>query len=210
MIGWSEFYLFCFAFGFLFSLVSVFLGIAPDSSDWNVDLDGGEGVDSGGNLEGNTDARRSHSVPYLNPGTVAAFLAWFGGTGFLATRLYSFWVYTTLLLSFLSGIAGAAAVFWFLTRVLMREREHLDPADYDMIGVLGTVSDTIRANGIGEILFSQAGSRRAVPARSESAVTIPGGTEVVVTRYEDGVAYVRRWDEFTGIDDAETPTVDGR
>jgi membrane protein implicated in regulation of membrane protease activity len=205
VIGWSEFYLFCFAFGFLFSLVSLFLGHFPGGHDLHVHSHhGGHGHAHGPNCSG------SHPATPWNPGTLAAFLAWFGGTGFLATRLYSFWIYTTLALSLLAGIAGAAAVFWFLTRVLMREKEDLDPADYDMVGVFGTVSGTIRPNGIGEILFSQAGSRHAAPARSEGAVTIPGGTEVVVTRYENGVAYVRRWDEFTGIEDAEAPQVDGR
>ena len=208
MISWSDFYLFCFASGFLFSLVSVFLAHVPGGHDWHVHPHGGEH----GHVHGSaphTHGPTSHSVSPWNPGTIAAFLAWFGGTGFLATRLYSMWVYTTLALSFVSGIAGAAAVFWFLTRVLMREKEDLDPADYDMVGVLGTVSGIIRADGIGEILFSQAGSRRAVPARSELAVTISGGTEVVVTRYENGVAYVRRWDDLTGVD-ALAPTMDGR
>ncbi|MDZ4797468.1 MAG: NfeD family protein [Bryobacteraceae bacterium] len=206
MIGWSNFYLFCFVFGFLFSLVSVFLAHVPGGHDWHVHPHGGGGH---GPATGQGHGHSSHAVSPWNPGTAAAFLAWFGGTGFLATRLYSMWVYTTLALSLMAGIAGAAAVFWFLTRVLMREKEDLDPADYDMIGVFGTVSSTIRANGTGEILFSQAGSRHAVPARSEGAVSIPGGTEVVVTRYENGVAYVRRWDELTGAEDADVPTVSG-
>jgi len=81
-----------------------------------------------------------------------------------------------------------------------------------MVGVLGTVSGNIRAEGIGEILFSQAGSRRAVAARSDDAHAIARGTEVVVTRFENGIAYVRRWDELAGATDAieERPSGDGR
>jgi membrane protein implicated in regulation of membrane protease activity len=207
MITWSDFYLFCFAFGFLFSLVSVFLGHIPGSHDWHLHPHGG-----GSHAHGAHAHHGAHPVSPLNPGTASAFLAWFGGVGFLATRFYAFWVYTTLVLSLLAGLAGAWAVFLFLTRVLMREREELDPADYDMVGVLGTLTGAIRVNGIGEILFSQAGSRHAVPARSEIAdMMIPGGTEVVVTRYENGVAYVRRWDELSSPDDnAGAPTGDGR
>src|SRR5690606_46604 len=96
------------------------------------------------------------------------------------------------------GVAGGWIVYLFLVKVLFRSREHLDPADYDMIGVLGRVTGTIRMGGIGEILFSQEGIRRAAPARSEAGDAIPKGTEVVVTRYENGIAYVRRWDEMTG------------
>jgi membrane protein implicated in regulation of membrane protease activity len=81
--------------------------------------------------------------------------------------------------------------------VLIRHDEELNPADYDMIGMLGTLSSNIRLSGTGEMIFSQAGSRRAAPARSDDGVEIAKGTEVVVTRYERGVAYVRPWEELT-------------
>ena len=60
-----------------------------------------------------------------------------------------------------------------------------------MIGVLGRVTSEIRPTGTGEIIFSQAGTRRAAAARSDDEATIAKGTEVVVTRYERGIAYVR-------------------
>jgi hypothetical protein len=47
------------------------------------------------------------------------------------------------------------------------------------------------------MIFSQAGTRRAAPARSEDGVAIAKGIEVVVTRYERGIAYVRPWEELT-------------
>jgi transcriptional regulator with XRE-family HTH domain len=37
----------------------------------------------------------------------------------------------------LSGLGAAAVVFWFLAKVLMADDVPLDPADYDMVGVLG-------------------------------------------------------------------------
>ena len=39
--------------------------------------------------------------------------------------------------------------------------------------------------------------RRVCGARSEDGSAIAKGTEVVVTRYEKGIAYVRPWEEFT-------------
>ena len=66
-----------------------------------------------------------------------------------------------------------------------------------MIGVLGKVSSTVRPGGTGEMIFSQHGVRRCAGIRSESGVAIPKGIEVVVTRYEKGVAYVRPWDEMS-------------
>jgi hypothetical protein len=198
---WADFYLFCFAFGFLFSLVTVLTG--------HLHLDFG-GHDAGTVDIGDTsylgdapaDASSGHvhhgHVSPFNLGTISAFLAWFGGTGFLATKFYRTWYMTTLVMAIAAGVAGGWIVYLFLVKVLMRSRAELDAADYDMVGVLGRVSAAIRSDGIGEILFSQEGVRRAAPARSEAGEAIPTATEVVVTRYENGIAYVRRWDEMSG------------
>ena len=90
----------------------------------------------------------------------------------------------------------------FLSRVLMSEGEEMDPADYEMTGVLGRISIPIRAGGTGEIIYSQAGTRRTCGARAENGSAISKGTEVVVTRYEKGIAYVRLWAEMAGDDNA--------
>jgi hypothetical protein len=66
-----------------------------------------------------------------------------------------------------------------------------------MIGVIGRTVIPIRErDGTGEIVFTHAGTRRVAGARSESGRAIPKGTEVVVTRYEKGIAYVSLWDEL--------------
>jgi membrane protein implicated in regulation of membrane protease activity len=190
---WADFYLFSFLAGFFFSVVSVVAG--------QLDFNFGAHTDTGDafhvDLDGGADANTHHGASPFNLGTIAAFLAWFGGTGYLITQYSRLWFAITLFIATTGGVAGAAIVFWFLSRVLMREREELDPADYDLVGVLGTVSSTIRAGGVGEILFSQQGLRRAVPARSDGAEAIPTGTEVVVTVYSDGIASVRPWQELT-------------
>ncbi len=74
----------------------------------------------------------------------------------------------------------------------------MDPADYEMAGVLGRVSVTIRENGTGEIIYSQAGTRRTSGARTEAGNAIAKGSEIIVTRYEKGIAYVRLWSEMSG------------
>ena len=81
----------------------------------------------------------------------------------------------------------------------------MDPADYEMVGVLGRTSMPIREGGTGEIIYSQAGTRRTCGARSEPGTPIAKGAEVVVTRYEKGIAYVRLWSEISG---EETTTAD--
>ena len=182
----SDVYLFCFAFGFFFSLIAVLTGHLH--LPWDAPHAHVEGLG------------QTHSHGPLSPfnfGTLAAFLAWFGGTGYLTTRFYGLWYVTTLMAAIVAGLAGAWLVYLFLSRVLMRPGEQLDPADYRMEGVLGLVSGAIRAGGIGEILFSQAGVRRSAPARSEDGTAIAKGVEVVVTKFDEGIAYVRRWEDLT-------------
>jgi hypothetical protein len=48
------------------------------------------------------------------------------------------------------------------------------------------------------LIYSRAGSRRSAAARSEDGSDIPRDCEVVVTRFEKGIVYVRRWDELNG------------
>jgi hypothetical protein len=48
------------------------------------------------------------------------------------------------------------------------------------------------------LIYSQEGTRRVTAARSEDGVAIAKGSEVMVTRYERGIAYVRRWEDALG------------
>jgi membrane protein implicated in regulation of membrane protease activity len=190
-MSWSDFYLICFALGFVLSSLSL-LGSAHIHLP-HIDFHFGGHAHAphhggGGN---------AGEVSPVNFGTVAAFLAWFGGAGYLITRFYSFWFLIGFGLACISGIVGATIVFYFLAKVLIQKDEELNPADYDMVGVLGIVTGTIRPSGTGELIFSQGGTRRATPARSEDGFEIGKGTEVVVTRYERGIAYVRPWEELT-------------
>jgi membrane protein implicated in regulation of membrane protease activity len=184
-MNWESFYLVAFLVGFLLSAISFFAG-AVHIPHFHVHGHGG-----GGKLGGRA------SLSPFNFGTIAAFLAWFGGTGYLIERYSSVWVYLGLFISAISGLAGASVVFWFLLKLIGQERP-LDPADYEMVGVLGKVASPIRPGGTGELIYSREGSRCAAPARSEDGVAIPRDSEVIVTKFEKGIAYVRQWDEMNG------------
>jgi membrane protein implicated in regulation of membrane protease activity len=201
---WADFYLICFAVGFTFSILSFVLG----GLHWHlpfhfhVHVHGGPvhaGHPVAGGHAGPHGAGPHHtSVSPINPVTLAAFLAWFGGMGFLLTRFSGLAFFAALGLSLLAGLVAAGIVFVFLVRVLMSDEEELDPADYEMVGVLGKISMPIRKSGTGELVYSQMGTRRACGARAEDGTAIARGTEVVVTRYEKGIAYVRLWSELAG------------
>jgi membrane protein implicated in regulation of membrane protease activity len=128
-----------------------------------------------------------------NPSCAAVFLAWFGGIGYLLTRHSGLAFWLDLLLAMGVGLVGAWILAAFL-RFLQSREQPLNPADYEVVGVLGQVSCTIRSDGIGELIYVRDGSRHALPARADDAQEIQRGEEVVVTRYERGVAYVRTWE----------------
>ena len=141
---------------------------------------------------------RGSSVSPFNAPTIAAFLAWFGGTGYLLTRYSAMRIGVELTMSIAVGLVGGAIVFVFLSRVLLSDEATMDPADYEMVGVLGKLCIPIRQGGTGEMIYSQAGTRRVCGARSENGSSMEKGAEVVVTRYEKGLAYVRLWSEMSG------------
>ena len=188
---WANFYLVCFFLGFVLSLLSLLGSLHLHLPHFDLHIGGDHGHVPHG------DGAHTGEASRVNFGTVSAFLAWFGGTGYVLARFSGFWSLLALAVACASGLVGAAIVFFFLAKVLIRKDEELNPADYDMIGVLGTVSSNIRPSGTGEMIFSQAGIRRAASARSEDGIAIEKGTEVVVTRYERGIAYVRPWEELT-------------
>jgi membrane protein implicated in regulation of membrane protease activity len=214
---WTDFYLICFAVGFLFGLLSFLAG----GLRWHLHLPhfshvhvappqavAGHGAPATSLSAGPADGGKAvvhHPTAHLSPFnfvTLTAFLAWFGGTGYLLTRFSGFWFVTGLSLAVFSGLVGGAIVFLFLSRVLISQEESMDPADYEMTGVLGRVSVSIREKGTGEIIYSQAGTRRTCGARGEVGNAITKGTEVVVTRYEKGIAFVRPWTEISGEEDS--------
>jgi membrane protein implicated in regulation of membrane protease activity len=187
-MSWETFYFFCFCVGFLCSLLSFLAG----STHLHLHLPRGFHPHSSHGAGG----KGSQASP-INFGTVAAFLAWFGGAGYLLSRYSTIWALLALSLAVLSGFIGASLVFWFLFKVLLKHDRDLDPADYEMVGVLGHLSSTVRENGTGEMIYSQNGMRRAASARSDDGRPMAKGVEVVVTRYERGIAYVRAWEEIS-------------
>jgi hypothetical protein len=132
----------------------------------------------------------------VNGFTLMAFLCWFGGAGYLMHRANVFGASLVLLFSALSGLAGAGIIFWFLTAVLLRHERTLRPEDTEMVGVIGKLSAPVRHKGAGEMLYTQGGARRSAAVRSDGGEAIERGAEVVVMRYQRGVAYVKRWDDF--------------
>jgi hypothetical protein len=189
----ADLYLICFIVGFALSLISALGGLFhmpgldhAHGHHGDIHIGHGHGNGHGGGAQ----------VSPFNFSTITAFLAWFGGVGYLLTRFSSVWLWLAFLIAVVGGILGSSMVFLFLAKVLLAHDKPLNAADYDMIGILGHLTSTIRESGTGEMSFSQGGARRSTAARSEDGNAIAKGTEVIVTRYDRGIAYVRPWDDL--------------
>jgi membrane protein implicated in regulation of membrane protease activity len=202
----SSWYLLCFVFGFIWSITGLLMG--------SFRLHGGH-VHHGHVHHGHVHHGQVHhrAAPptarhpglrlagdLLNVNSIAIFLAWFGGCGYLMSRHSGFALFAVLAVSVLAGLAASFLLIAVLRFLLANERV-MDPFDYEMVGVVGRVASPIRREGTGEILFARDGSRKLAYARSDDQQPIERGAEVVVTRYEKGIAYVRPWDAIA--DEAE-------
>ena len=193
----TTFYLICFVLGFVLSVLAAFTGLGRVHFG-HFHFGHFHFGHAHAHLHANANAGGQLSA--VNGITLPAFLCWFGGAGYLLHQYSSLWAPLVLLLAGVFGMMGAGIIYLALFRFLIPHEQVLSPDDTRMDGVVARVSDEIRADGIGEILFLQIGARRSAAARSESGVPIPRGTEVVVLRYARGVAYVSPLNELLAQD----------
>jgi hypothetical protein len=140
-------------------------------------------------------AGRRRTTSMINAAAITMFLTWFGGGGLLLERLTPLSLPLIYAGAAVIGISGGALINSVIGALSRREST---AQSLSMLGVIGRTVIPIReGDGTGEIVFTHAGTRRVAGARSDSGRAIAKGTEVVVTRYEKGIAYVSTWDELT-------------
>lgn len=198
----ANIFLFAFVFGLLFTVVSLFMGAThiggPDAGH------GGHGPGDGGHGDGGANGPSIFNLP-----TIMAFLTWFGAAGYIFTRTLGLGALLTIPLAVVSGTIGGGITFVLLARVLWpMMSKPMNRADYLLPGTPARVVSSIREGGVGEIVYSKAGSRFTAGARSADETAVPKGAEVVILKYEKGIAYVQRIDDLlaSGDRDMETTT----
>ena len=130
----------------------------------------------------------------LTAPTIGAFATVLGITGYLL------WRYTTLSsvlqLAFSIGAAllGTVVTTRAVTHWATQAAEH-DVVDerYLLQGHPAQVVSLIAGDHQGEIVYLVGGKRFAVPAESLDGTPVAAGTEVVIDRVENGVAFVEPW-----------------
>jgi membrane protein implicated in regulation of membrane protease activity len=204
---WSDFYLLSFLVGFSLSVLSFLAGAVNFHLPFHIHLPfhgahhaggvTGGGHASGVGLKSGAAIKSGGHISWFNASTLLAFLAWFGGVGYILTKHSHFVGLTILGFALLAGLFAGLVVFQFMARVVKATSTPMLEWDYRVEGTVGTVSMAIRENGTGEVIFEQNGARKSTGARSEDGTSVPKGVEVVIARYDDGIAYVKRWDEYT-------------
>ena len=211
---WSDFYLLCFLVGFSLSVLSFLAGAVHIHLPFKMHFPF-HGGHLGGHVSGHAGGAlhapahgggatgkgaaqdSSGHLSWFNATTIMAFLAWFGGVGYVLSTRSSLALLASLAISLLAGFAASYVVFRFMAALMRSGTGEMHEWDYRLEGSVGHVSMPIRANGIGEVIFEQNGSRRSVSARCDGGKAIALGAEVVIERYENGIAYVQLWEEFT-------------
>jgi membrane protein implicated in regulation of membrane protease activity len=191
---WSDFYLLCFLVGFSLSVLSFLAGAVHIHLPFRLHLPFHVAHHGGGAGGG---VKASAHISWLNMSTLLAFLAWFGGTGYILSTRSHLVALASLGFATLAGLVAGWLVFRFMLKLMRGGDSELLDADYRIEGSVGSISVPIRERGTGEVIFSLGGVRRGAGARSDDGKAIEKGAEVVIERYEKGIAYVRRWEEFT-------------
>jgi len=194
---WSDFYLFCFLVGFALSVLSFVAGAVHIDLPfkWHLPFHGAAGGHHGGGLH--RGGSMGAPISWFNASTTMAFLAWFGGTGYILARHSHLFALLSFALAIASGLFAGWVVFKFMLKLAHTNDAPMTSEDRRVEGALGTISMPIRENGTGEIIFALGGARRCAGARSGDGKPIEKGAEVVIERYEKGIAYVKRWEEFS-------------
>jgi membrane protein implicated in regulation of membrane protease activity len=198
---WTDFYLFCFIFGFSLSVLSFLAGAVHIHLPFKAHLpfhgaSHGGVTPSHGGIGKPASSHSAGHVSWFNASTVMAFLAWFGGIGYILSAHSHLVGIIALAFAIAGGLSASWAVFKFMVKLMNTEGSHLKDEDYRHEGLVCTVTMPVRADGTGEIMYMQNGVRRSAGARSCNGKPLEKGAEVVIERYENGVAYVHRWEEF--------------
>ncbi|HXH39264.1 MAG TPA: hypothetical protein VNN08_11600 [Thermoanaerobaculia bacterium] len=187
-MNWESFYLTCFLTGLLLTVASFVFG-----SHFHLPFH----LPSGLHLHVHHPGRADGTSP-MNLTVLLMFVTWFGGAGYVMTHSRSAAAGVAFMVATALGFAGGGLMYLFMGRVLIANEHPLREEDFEMVGMLGHVSSTIRETGTGEVIYTQQGTRRSCGARSQDGRAIERGAEVVVMHYEKGIAYVQRFEDLRG------------
>jgi len=183
----------CFAFGLFFTVGSFLLGALGGSHIHLPEFH----LHTGGSHDGSGHhGSGGVHLSAFNASTASAFLAWFGGAGYLLSRYSGFTAVATTLFATMVGLVGGGIVFLSVSRFLLPRLTEMRAEDYRVEGTVARITSVIRPGGTGEIVYTLGGSQQVDGARGLNDEEFEKGTEVVIHHIADGIAYIERWDRF--------------
>ncbi len=195
-ITMDQVYLFCFALGLIFAIVSGLLSGVFGGHHGDV---GGHGIDGAHEFDTNvehqidagglTDSGTVHFSP-LSPVTICMFITAFGGVGIVGKRLLKLETLEHVGLASVSGFVVAAATFYLFNTLFQMTQSSSAPRQLEIVGLEAEVTVPIPKDGIGQIAYVLRGSRYTAPAKGLNGEPYRTHEAVVVRRIVGGTLLV--------------------
>jgi membrane protein implicated in regulation of membrane protease activity len=148
-------------------------------------------------LHGVEHTRRNRSgtpSPYFNLPALAAFAVGFGAVGYPVTSRTNLPSWGILIIAVASGALSVSGMIALLASWALRGLSSSSPVDeHEIQGQLAVVTRDISWATPGEISYELSGQPTRVSAKALTEKVLPAGTEVVIDRIENGVAFVEEW-----------------
>ena len=148
-----------------------------------------------------TPHERSHAhdvaaepSPLFNLASLAAFAVGFGLSGYVVSRNSTWPISMQVVVAGLAGGIALAVQSLLIARwaIPAARAERVDER-YVLQGMLGTIIREVPARGSGVLRYGLDGREFELPARSLDDTALTSGSEVVIDRVEEGVAFVEPW-----------------
>ncbi|MDQ6830307.1 MAG: hypothetical protein M3081_15730 [Gemmatimonadota bacterium] len=145
-------------------------------------------------ITGLAHTREQLRTSVVNLPTIGGCLALFGFVGYLLDRYSTLGMMTVVIISAIAALVAAAGVAAIINGwALPSAARDVEDARYVLQGHVGRVSRAIGTDHDGEISYSHDTDSFTTPARAIDGRAIDLGTEIVIERIEDGVAFVELW-----------------
>jgi hypothetical protein len=128
----------------------------------------------------------------FSPLVIAFFLACFGGTGLILSRLNVLSVFVVLACALVTGVFLAYLLLVFINKVLGNLQSSSEVRLGTLVGEEAEVTVAIPEHGFGEIAYVAMGQRCVAPARSDESENIPRFAAVRITRVVGNNFYVSK------------------
>jgi hypothetical protein len=131
----------------------------------------------------------------VSPAMLGAFAFVFGATGYVCIRMGIGRAEATVAAGLAAALAAGAAVRLVKNWWSIPVEHDVDDPRYVLQGHIAQVVAPIARGGEGTVGFSVGETRRVIRARAVDDGALAEGTEVVIERLEDDLAYVEAWSQ---------------